>query len=54
MGTPRHFSLSHCIGHSENEKNLLLWFLTFLVLCKEVILGEGDVFSTFAKQGSQD
>ena len=29
----------YCIGHSENEKNLVLRVLRFLVLCKEVMLG---------------
>ena len=30
--------LLYCIGHLENKKYLVLWFLRFSVLCKEVIL----------------
>ena len=42
----------YCIGHSENEKNLVLGFLRFLVLCKEVIL-RGCILNIYKARSSK-
>ena len=42
----------YCTGHLKNKKNLILEFLTFLLFCYEVILGErilNNCKATFSK-----